>query len=756
MIQYMPLFRCCSTTRTLTQLHAHLLVTGQHTSPLASTKLIESYAQMGPLHSANLVFQTFPTPDSYMYAVLIKRYVWHGLFTQALSLYNHLLHKLNLTLITTSSSFIFPSVLRACSGLGDLGLGQTVHGRVIKSGFESDPVVNTSLLNMYGEVSPCLSYARKVFDEMPERDVVCWSSVISMHVRYGRVSEGLELFCRMMLDGYEPDYVTLLSVAEACGELGLRLQSKSVHGYAVTRKIESGGDCSMLTNSLIAMYGKCGELYGARCLFDRVSNHSTSSWTAMITCYNHNGYYEVALNLFGKMQECRVEPNAITMMGILCSCARLNLLKLGKSAHGFVIRKHLDPDNDILGHALIDLYANCGKFSTCHKIFDAAKDRHVISWNMVISGYTREGMSEEAVDLFKQMTAHMISPDEFTIASVVSACGNMGSLNLGIQIHSYAIKTGVFNEFVVNSLIDMYAKCGFVDAAYNIFKNQNPKGVVTWNSMMWGFSHNGKSLEALSLFDQMCLGDQEMDDVTFLSAIQACSDLRDLDKGKWIHHKLITNGVMNDAYVYTALLDMYAKNGELWMAQRVFDFMPYKSVVSWSAMIDAYGMHGLVDMSISVFNKMIESKTKPNEITFMNILSACSHAGYVEKGQLYFNSMKKDFGIEPKLEHFSCLIDLLSRAGHVDEAYKIIISMPFLPTSGIWGSLLSGCRIHRRLDMIKLIQESVEKIDDTGYYTLLSNISAEGEDWKQFQNVRSMMKTTGLKKLQGCSMVHTR
>ncbi|KAI3696351.1 hypothetical protein L1987_79365 [Smallanthus sonchifolius] len=745
----MPLFRSCSTIRTLTQLHAHLLVSGEHKSHLASTKLIESYTQMGTLDSANLVFQTFPTPDSYMYGVLIKRYVWCGLFKKAIALYSDMLQELTLI-----SSFIFPSVLQACSGFGDLGLGQNVHGRIIKCGIESDPVVQTSLVNMYGE-SSCLSYARKVFDEMPERDVVSWSSVISMHVHYGQASEGLRLFHRMILDGYEPDYVTLLSVAEACGELGLRLESKSVHGYAVTRKIESS-DHSTLSNSLIAMYGKCGELYSAQCLFDRVSNHSTSSWTAMITCYNHNGYYEEALNLFNKMQESKAEPNAITMMGILCSCARLSFLKQGKSIHGFVIRNHLDPDNDILGPALIDLYANCGKFSTCHNIFDAARDRHVISWNMVISGYTREGMSEEALDLFKQMRAHMISPDEFTIASVVSACGNMGSLNLGTQIHSHAVKTGVLNEFVLNSLIDMYAKCGVVDSAYDIFKNQNHKGVVTWNSMMWGFAHNGRSVEAMTLFDQMYLDDQEMDDVTFLSAIQTCSDLRDLEKGKWIHHKLITNGVMNDAYVYTALLDMYAKCGEIWLARSVFDIMPYKSVVSWSAMIDAYGMHGLVDMSISVFNKMIESKMKPNEITFMNMLSACSHAGYVETGQLYFNKMKKDFGIEPQLEHFSCLIDLLSRAGHLDEAYKIIISMPFLPTSGIWGSLLSGCRIHRRLDMIKLIQENLEKINDTGFYTLLSNISAEGEDWKQFQSVRSMMKTSGLKKLQGCSMVHTR
>ncbi|XP_071688531.1 putative pentatricopeptide repeat-containing protein At1g69350, mitochondrial [Rutidosis leptorrhynchoides] len=748
MTQYMPLFRSCSTIRTLTQLHAHLFITGQHTSQLASTKLIESYAQMNSLHSANLVFQSFHTPDSFMYGVLIKHYVWYGLYKQALTLYSNMLHKL-----TIVSSFIFPSVLRACSGFHDLGLGKNVHGRIIKHGFESDRVIRTSLLSMYGEVSDMVD-ARKVFDEMPERDVVSWSCVISMYVRNGKAGDGLKLFCEMMRDGYEPDYVTLLSVAEACGELGLRIQSKSIHGYIVTNDIESG-DLSTLNNSLIAMYGKCGELYNAKRLFNRVSNHCTSSWTAMITCYNHNGYYLEALNRFNKMLESKTEPNEITMMVIICSCARLCFLREGKSIHGFVIRKNLDPDNDILGPTLIDLYANCGKLKTCHKIIDISVDEHVISWNMLISGYTREGNSEEALNLFKRMRIQRLSPDEFTITSVVSACGNTGFVNLGTQIHCYVIKAGALNEFVLNSLIDMYAKFGYVDLAYSIFDKQHHKSVVTWNSMMWGFCNNGESIEALNLFNEMYLDGVEMDDVSFLSAIRACSDLRDLVKGKWIHHKLITSNMMNDTYVLTALLDMYAKCGELQMARCVFEVMPYKSVVSWSAMIDAYGMHGLVDMAILVYDMMIESDTKPNEITFMNILSACSHAGYVEKGKYYFDSMKKDFGIEPKLEHFSCLIDLLSRAGHLDDAYSIANSIPFPPNSGIWGSLLSGCRIHRRLDMIELIQEKIEKINDTGYYTLLSNISAEEADWEQFQTVRSMMKANGLKKLQGSSMVRS-
>ncbi|KAK3027369.1 hypothetical protein RJ639_040167 [Escallonia herrerae] len=535
---------------------------------------------MGALESAKLVFNTFPKPDSFMWGVLIKCCVWNRFFREAISLYDNMLYKL-----THISSFLFPSVLRACCGFGDLGIGQ-------------------------------------------------------------------------------------------------KRQAKSIHGFVVSRDIQGNGS---LDNSLVAMYGKCGDLYSAERLFDNVVDGCTPSWTAMITCYNNNGCYREALDIFVEMHESNAEPNALTMMGVLCSCARLGWLKEGKSVHG----------------------------------------------------YAREGMSEEALLLFVQMQRQLLLPDSFTLASALSACGNIGFFHFRCQIHGYVIKSGSSSEFVQNSLIDMYSKCGFVDGSYKIFENSQQKSVIMRNSMMCGFSQNGSSAKALNLFDQMYSDRLEMDEVTFLSAIQACSNLGYLEKGKWIHHKLITMGVAKDTHIDTALSDMYAKCGDLQMAQGVFDSMSKRSVVSWSVMVGGYGMHGQIDAAISLFNRMLEVGTRPNDITFMNILSACSHAGHVEEGKLHFNSMR-DFGIEPKFEHFACLVDLLSRAGDLDGAYSIIKSMPFAADASIWGALLNGCRIHRRMDMLSNIQQNLIKtnMDDTGYYTLLSNIFTEGGEWDEFRMVR--------------------
>ncbi|GAA0161331.1 hypothetical protein LIER_17672 [Lithospermum erythrorhizon] len=745
MALYMPLFRACSTPRTLTQLHAHLIVNGLHNDHQASTKLIELYAQKGNLKSSKLIFNSFKNPDSFMYGVIIKCHVWNNLFQDSIFMYQEMVCK-----VDGISNYVFPSIFKACSGIGDLGLGQNVHGRSIKLGFESDIVNESAVLSMYGELG-CLSYARRVFDKMIIRDVISWSSIVTSYVKNGEFERGLEIFGEMVLESGEIDAVSVLSVIEACGELGLCRLGKSVHGYVVRRCMLSDGS---LESCLIAMYGKCSDLVSAERVFSGSGSGSTSTWTAMISSCNQVDAYEEGLRIFIRMMAANVEPNEVTLMSIICSCARLGWLREGKSVHGFIIRSDFGLDNDLLRSALIDLYANSGKVSDCYKIFDPSIDRHVVSWNMLISGFSQEGMWEEALMLFVQMLTQGITPDSFSLATVVSVSGNFECSEFGRQVHGYVFKTNIFNEYVQNSLIDMYSKCGYVDLAYLIFEDSLKRSVVTWNSMMCGFSHNGYWKETLILFDQLYVSSLEMNEVTFISAIQACSNLGYLDKGKWIHHKLITYGIGKDMYINTALIDMYAKCGHLQMAQRIFDSMLERSIVSWSAMIDGYGMHGHADASISLFTEMVESGTKPNDITFMSILSACSHAGYVEKAKMYFNSMR-DFGNQPKFEHYACLVDILSRAGDLSRAYEIIKSMAFPADSSIWGALVNGCRIHRRMDFLKSIQENLDNLctNDTGFYTLLSNIYADEEEWNKLRTVRSTMRNIGLTKVHAYSMI---
>ncbi|XP_012067732.1 putative pentatricopeptide repeat-containing protein At1g69350, mitochondrial [Jatropha curcas] len=743
MTLYMPLFRSCRSLRSLVQLHAHLLVTGLHNDPQASTKLIESYAQMGSLRYSKFTFEAFQNPDSFMWGVLIKCHVWSSLFGEAISLYNKMVYK-----EIQINDFIFSSVLRACGGFGDLGVGEKIHGRIIKCGFDLDSVVETSLLGMYGDLG-CINDARKVFDNMSIRDVVSWSSMISCYFENGEVNEGLEMFRLLVLKDVELDSVTMLSIAEACGALGLTM-ARSVHGYIVRRGIQI---CGPLNDSLVVMYCKCNDLSSAERIFVNIFNRSVASWTAMISCYNQFGWFKEALGVFVEMLKSKAEPNAVTIMAVLSSCVGFSMFREGRSVHSYVV-KHMELNDDFLGPALIELYAKWGKLRHCETVLHAIGKRNIVSWNMLISVYASQGLLKEALVIFVQMQTQGLLPDSFSLSSSLSACADIGLLQLGQQMHSYAIKRHIVDEFVQNSLIDMYSKCGLVDLAYLIFGNIQPKSVVAWNSMICGFSQNGNSLEAISLFDQMYLNCLDMNEVTFLTAIQACSQIGHLEKGKWVHHKLITYGIKEDLYINTALVDMYAKCGDLLTAKEVFNSMPERSVVSWSVMIAGYGMHGDVDAAISLFSQMVQLGIKPNDITFMNILSACSHSGYVEGGKFYFNSMKH-FGVEPNPEHFACMVDLLSRVGDLNEAYRIINSMPFPAEAGIWGALLNGCRIHRRTDMIRRIEEDLVdmKTDDTGYYTLLSNIYAEEGKWDESRKVRSVMKWIGLKKVPGYSII---
>lgn len=701
---------------------------------------------MGTLQSSRLVFETFTKPDSFMWAVVIKCYVWNNLFEEAISLYHKMLCKHG-----PISNFIYPSVLRACSGSDDLGIGGKVHGRIIKCGFDNDDVIETSLVCMYGEIG-CLDDAREVFDKMSVRDVVSWSSIITCCVNNGKVDEGLDILRLMIVEGVQPDCVTMLSVAEACGQLCVLRLARSVHGHILRRKIKIDGP---LGNSLIVMYSKCNDLSSAETVFFTVEKSCTTSWTAMISCYNRSGCFWKALDVFLRMLEVRAEPNSVTLLTIIGSCAGLAWLREGKSVHCHIIRKAMESESDYLGPTLIQFYAACVELSKCEKVLHSLGEDNIISWNMLISEYAQKGLVNEALAVFVQMQAQGLMPDSFSLASSLSACGNVGFSRLGLQIHGYVIKKRDFSdEFVQNSLIDMYSKCGLVNLAWTVFDGIQQKSVVNWNSMISGFSQNGFSVEAISLFHQMHMNSLQMDEVTFLGVLQACSNLGHLKRGKWVHSKLICYGIMKDIYIDTALTDMYAKCGDLQTAQRVFNSMSERNVVSWSAMIAGYGMHGQLQTAISLFKQMLESGIKPNEFTFTNILWACSHSGSVEEGKFYFNAMK-DFGVEPDSEHYACMVDLLSRNGHVNEAYRMIHTMPFPAAASIWSILLNGCRIHKRTDMIKIIEKDLSDIStsDAGHYTLLSNIYAEEGNWNKSGHVRSVMDGFDVQKVPGYSRI---
>ncbi|KAK1297556.1 putative pentatricopeptide repeat-containing protein [Acorus calamus] len=714
------------------QIHSHLLVSGHHRNALAATKLVETYAKVGRIDTARLVFDTSPgPPDHFMYGVLIKCYTWSRLFFQAISLYHDMRSRQ-----VDLNRFVFPPVLGACSGLSDVQMGRRVHGDVIKTGFEFDSVIETALLHMYGG-GGYLESAYRVFDGMSERDVISWGSMISSCVRGGRVEEGLKLFSCMHSENVEPDMVTMLSLTQACADLGLLRQAKSVHGNIVRREVEIGGS---LENSLITMYSKCEGFDIAEKIFFRgASQRDVVSWTAMISCYNQQSRFREALNLYVEMRKAEVKPNQVTMAAVMHSSAQSGCLREGKSVHGFLIRADMDSGSNLIATGLIDLYSRCGDLEYCLQVFENESEKTLVSWNSLIAAYARNGASAEAVTLFVEMWNEGLLTDSFSLASSLSACGHINSSHLGSQIHGHVVKTGyVGNEFVQNALIDMYCKCGFPDTARDIFDVIRDKRVVAWNTMMGGLAENGNSVEAIALFDRMYMGGLKMDELTFLSVIQACSHLGYLEKARWIHHKLIINGLQGDTFVETSVADMYVKCGDIQTAETVFDNMMERNVASYAVMIAGYGLHGRVSDAISIFSQMMSSGVRPNKVVFMSILNACSHAGCLKEGQYYFDLMRWDFGIEPELDHYTCLVDLLSRAGLLGKAYGVIKSMPMEADVSTYAAFLNGCRIHRRsTDVIDVIEREILNLEpsSSGYHVLLSNIFAEEGNWNEFLKI---------------------
>ena len=376
----------------------------------------------------------------------------------------------------------------------------------------------------------------------------------------------------------------------------------------------------------------------------------------------------------------------------------------------------------------------------------------------MMAGFVREGLSDGAIRLFSEMERKGVSPDLFTITSVLHACACNGSLESGRDVHTYIKEKKMDSSlFVSNALMDMYAKCGSMEDAYSIFSQMQVKDIISWNTMIGGYSKNCLPNEALNLFVEM----QRVikpNSITMACILPACASLAALERGQEIHGYVLRNGFFSDHYVSNALVDMYVKCGMLVLARLLFDMTPSKDLISWTVMIAGYGMHGFGSEAIATFNAMRNEGVEPDEVTFISILYACSHSGLLSEGWRFFHIMRNECNFEPTLEHYACMVDLLARVGKLSKAYKFIETMPIKPDATIWGSLLCGCRIHHDVKLAEKVSERVFELEpeNTGYYVLLANIYAEAEKWEKVKILREKIGRRGLKKNPGCSWIEIR
>ncbi|XP_057854815.2 pentatricopeptide repeat-containing protein At2g13600 [Cryptomeria japonica] len=648
--------------------------------------------------------------------------------------------------------------------------------------FATRTTFHNKLICMYVQCGSLFD-ARKVFDNMREPDSVSWNTIIAAYRRHGYPQEAVTLFHQMQRTGFQPDQFIFASVLPACAKMGALEQGMDIH-----QRITEGGFLSDITvgNALVDMYAKCGRVDKARELFDRMPQRDIISWNAMISGYTQNGILDEALRLFEEMprrnvlswtamiagyaqhglvekaietfkqmQLAGVKPNSTTFVSILPACAKMGDLEQGMDIHQCIKDSGIST-NVVVATALLDMYAKFGNMDKAFELFEKMPQRNVVSWTAMIVGYAQNGFVEKALETFKQMQLAGIKPDSTTFASVLPACAKMGALEQGIDIHQSIMEGGFLSDILVgNALVDMYAKCGSINKACELFDRMPQKDAISWNAMIAGYAQNGFFEKALETYKQMQLGGVKPDSATFASILPACAKMGALEQGMDIHQSIMEGFFNSDIRVGNALIDMYAKCGSIDKARELFDRMPQRDAISWNAIIAGYAQNGFCKDALNIFELMKHSGTCPDTASFACVLCACSHAGLVDEGCTYFNQMGNPYCITPTVDHYVCMVDLLARAGYLEETLNFIIKMPIKPVAVVWLCFLGACRSHMNIVLGGYTATLLFDLDpkNTATYVLLSNIYGEMGRWGEVQMVRRLMKDRGINKIPGCSWI---
>ncbi|XP_021774998.1 pentatricopeptide repeat-containing protein At5g08510-like [Chenopodium quinoa] len=747
---YTSILESCTTPFLGKSVHAHALKSGFHGHEFVETKLLQMYGRCECLHDARMLFDKMPKRNLYTWLALISVYVDYELFEDGFLLFLDLLFE-DLRL----DFFVFPVVLKICSGLQDMELGRQIHGFVIKAMFVLNVYVGNGLIDMYGKCGH-LGDAKKVFSTMFERDsvswncllsacsvngmvdealenldkmsssgdsvpnVISWSGVISGFAQNGYVNEAIELLSRMRARGVEPNAQTIAGVLPALAKLQTPRLGKEIHAYITRHGFMTN---PIVVNGLLDVYRRSGDMENAWKLFSKFSVKNVVSFNTMIVGFCDTGDVSKAKDLLNQLEKNGVK-------------------------------------------------------------------RDLITWNAMLSGYVDNLLFEEGLNLFKEMLIEGIEVDSYTLGSALSACSGKGSLRQGKEIHCQAIIKGLnSNPFVAEALIEMYitfqdpkaalqafeevndsdistwnilisgyARCNQMDALPILLKTMREYGfdpnVYTWNGIISGHVENGHYEVALQLLKEMQNTNLRPDIYTIGIILPACSKLATIERGKQVHGYSIRCGYDSNVYIGAALVDMYSKCGSIKNAIRANSRILKPNLISQNAVLTAYAMHGLGEEGISLFNTILANGFVPDEITFLSVLSACVHAGKIDIGNEIFNSMDR-YNVKASLKHYTALVGLLSRCGKTNEAYKLIRNMPMEPDSVTWGALLGGCVVSGDVKLGEMAAEKLLELEpnNSGNFILLANMYALSGRWNDLLRIRKIITERRMRKNAGCSWI---
>lgn len=565
------------------------------------------------------------------------------------------------------------------------------------------------------------------------------------------------------------DTSTLLSI---CGREGnLRLGS-SLHA-SVIKDLQlynlsvpyNFRNALVVWNSVIAMYAKCGELCSAVKVFDVMTVRDTISWNTVISGFLAYGKFELGFGYFKQiLDSVNYGFDQASLTTIFSACDGVDFVGVCKMLHGLVMVTGYGVEVTV-GNALITSYFRCECFDSGRLVFDEMVERNVITWTATISGLLQNEFYEESFNLFVKMRSGAVSPNYLTYISALSACSGWQALKEGCQLHAIVWKLGIQSDMCIESaLMDMYSKCGCLDNAWRIYNFANVIDEVSMTVLLVGFAQNGFEDEAIRVFLEMMKEGFEVDDNTVSAVLGVFDTGTSLDLGKQVHSFIIKKAFCGNIFVNNGLINMYSKCGELEESIKVFVSMPQKNQVSWNSMIAASARHGNGLKALQFYEEMKSAAVNPTDVTFLSLLHACSHVGLVHTGMEFFESMQKVYRISPRMEHYACIVDMLGRAGLLNEAKSFIEGLPVEPDTLIWQAFLGACCIHGDTKLGKYAAEKLAMAapDSPVPYILMANIYSSRGKWKdraksikQMKEMGAVSKDTGISWIEIDRKIHS-
>lgn len=789
-------------------IHAHARRYCHKSDIFVCNALINMYGKCRSIEDAERVFKESPQQEVVSWNNMLAAYVHHGNSKKFVHLYEEMLED-----GPTPNDWTIVSAVEVCGMLAEPII--EINGQLIKPkslvigkalqfvawtfGFQHDMFVGNSLLNMYVKCGSILD-AEIVLHGAMEEYVKSWNTMMLAHLNQGQSNKVWQLHEQLLEHGVKPDAQTLVNMLHACSFIAEQEKVALIEGQLISvnalhrvKTVHAAawtgcyGFVSCACDLLVSTLGKCGSILDAQNVFDGLSEKNISSWNAMLTSYAHHGHAGKTLEIYKQMLKELISPNVGTFVSMLQAYGTqrkkeddvavdgvpMLVQQLGeaKALHAEIWRMGFAQDR-VIGNSLISMYGRLESITDARAVFDELSKSSVVSWNLLLVAYTSQCQVEKVHELYVQMLHEGVSPDDRTYVSLLRACCTfaeseevaisddqslkMRSLDKGKAIHAAAWLSGYkLNMFVSNTLIHMYGKCGSHLDAQSVFDGLHQRSVVSWNALLAAFAHQGQEQKVLKLYEQMLGEGLSPDEITLSSLLQVFSKIGSLDLCRQLHDSFTSTKKQLSPLLASTLIHAYGRCANMVEAQTAFNLISQPDVVSWNALSAGYARQGDWEAVLRCYKEMQMGHVKPNGVTFLSLLSACSHAGLVDLGVTLFFHMFKHHSVFPETEHYACMIDLLGRAGHFSMIEELLATMPTQPNLSTWLCLLAACRKHGEVCLGEHAFRHAIRLhpDHCASYLLMSNIYAQAGMWDRASEINELRIRAGAFRNPGHSWV---